>query len=483
MKSINKKIKRAKAVCWLFFLLCFTFSFTACKKFLDEKPNISDVIPTTLNDLQTLLDNAQGAMNSNGSGAYGELLADNFYVLPTTWQTFASSSILTNQSETQNYIWGNLPHDVYWSFPYTGPIYCSNIVLDQLPLVSTGPNEIEKYNNIRGAALFYRSFAFEGLAQLFCKPYAPENVNEPGIVLKLSSNVNQKISRATVQQTYDRIIADLMEAASLLPDITTIPPKLRTRPSKTAAYAALARTYLSMRDYVNAGLYANKALLQYNKLMSYDSLYDMVNNKARFNPPIQRLNDEVIFHSYSPSYVLLAPSTHKIDTLLYQSYNVNDLRKFVFFRPFGSAYFFQGSYNGTQNFASIFDGLATDELYLMRAECSARANNKTEAMDDLNYLLRTRWRKVGGVTTYVDQTASDPIDALNKVLAERRKELVFRGLRWSDVRRFNMEGANITLKRNIAGTVYSLPPNDPRSVMLISFSEIENNSNVLQNPR
>jgi hypothetical protein len=60
--------------------------------------------------------------------------------------------------------------------------------------------------------------------------------------------------------------------------------------------------------------------------------------------------------------------------------------------------------------------------------------------------------------------------------------LLFRNLRWSDLRRFNLEGANITLKRIINGTSYTLPPNDLRWVLLIPDLETSR-SGIPQNPR
>lgn len=447
--------------------------FTGCKKFLNEKPNITDVIPTKLNELQSLLDNARGAMNSRGAGTYAELISDNIYVTTANWQSFASSSNLINQAEVQNYIWSDLPHDNYWNAPYSGPVYYSNIVLDQLPLMRSNPDEYDQYNSLKGAALFYRAFSFHGLAQLYCKPFSADYANEPGIVLRTTSNVSQKTARATVQQTYDKIIADLKEAADLLP-LTAVPV---TRPSKTAAYAALARVYLSMGDYTNAGHYSNLALQLYNTLMDYNSLLPLS------NPPVKSLNQEVIFHNYSQTYILMVTS-HKIDSSLYQSYNDNDLRKTVFFLPNTGAnagtYSFRGSYNGTLFTYSVFDGLATDELYLIRAECFARAGNKDASLNDLNTLIYKRWKNNG---TWVPFSATDANDALNKVLIERRKELVFRGLRWSDIRRLNLESANITLKRIIGNTTYTLLPNDPKTVMLLPFNEINNNPGILQNIR
>lgn len=484
MRSVYKQKGMISKSCLLFMLFAILVISVGCKKFLDKKPNVSDIIPNNLDDLQTLLNNSQAIMNSRGTGGYAELVADNYYVLSNVWQQVAASPALLNQSESQNYIWGNVPHENYWVLPYTGPIYYSNIVLDHLPLIRQNPGDEEKYNTLKGSALFYRAFAFEGLAQLFCKPYSTENANSPGIILRLTSNVSAKTFRATVQETYDRIIADLNEAIPLLPDITTIPLSLRTQPSKTAAYALLARTYLAMRDYPTASSNANKALQQYSTLMNYDSLFNPVTNGAKFSPPISRFGSEVIFHNYSPIFGLLTTAVHRIDSFLYQSYDSSDLRKVVFFRKNTGAntgtYSFQGSYNGTSNISSVFDGLATDELYLIRAECAAHAGNKDAALIDLNALMINRWKTS---VPWVPFTATDASDALNKILVERRKELVYRGLRWSDVRRLNLEGANISIKRNIAGTFHTLTPNDPRSVMLIALAETLNNPNIQQNPR
>jgi hypothetical protein len=99
-------------------------------------------------------------------------------------------------------------------------------------------------------------------------------------------------------------------------------------------------------------------------------------------------------------------------------------------------------------------------------------------MTDLNTLLRKRWKS----GTFADRTASSDADALNLILIERRKELVFRGLRWSDLRRLNLDGANITLTRKISGINYTLSPNDSRWVFLIPAQEI-NQSGIPQNPR
>src|SRR5690606_71495 len=121
---------------------------------------------------------------------------------------------------------------------------------------------------------------------------------------------------------------------------------------------------------------------------------------------------------------------------------------------------FQGSYDG--NYASYisFDGITTDEMYLIRAEAYARTNKIAESLTDLNTLLLKRY----ATGTFPGYESMDQTALISLIKDERRKELVYRGLRWSDLRRYNLENDNITLTRVIGGVAYTLPPNDLRWV-------------------
>lgn len=100
-------------------------------------------------------------------------------------------------------------------------------------------------------------------------------------------------------------------------------------------------------------------------------------------------------------------------------------------------------------------------------------------MDVLNSLLTERY-KAGSFTPLI---ASDAANALQMILQERRKELLFRGIRWPDLRRLNLDPSTAkTLYRIIEGKTYELQPNSPNYVFpieerVIQFSGIE------QNPR
>jgi len=159
-----------------------------------------------------------------------------------------------------------------------------------------------------------------------------------------------------------------------------------------------------------------------------------------------------------------------IDSVLFGSYDANDLRKTIFFKNLGTGlgYSFKGNYDGSI-FGQLFNGIAVDELYLLRAEAQARLGNKDAAMADINTLLQKRY-KTG---FFVPLTATTAADALRKVLTERRKELVGRSRRWFDLRRLNQDpNFAISIYRKVNGTTYQLAPNDNRYTFYIPLNVV-----------
>jgi starch-binding outer membrane protein, SusD/RagB family len=133
--------------------------FSSCKKYLDQKPIKTQVVPSTLQDLQALLDHSQGYMNS-WSPALLEMISDDYYITDATFGSYSSGS---GAAQVQHYSWfGNaIPYSDSWIFTYQRPIYTSNVVLDQLQKIGTNSGEANTYNAIKGSALFYRAFYFE----------------------------------------------------------------------------------------------------------------------------------------------------------------------------------------------------------------------------------------------------------------------------------------------------------------------------------
>lgn len=71
---------------------------------------------------------------------------------------------------------------------------------------------------------------------------------------------------------------------------------------------------------------------------------------------------------------------------------------------------------------------------------------------------------------------------LQIILNERRKELLFRGLRWIDIKRLNKEGADISIKRRIEGKDYILTANENRFALPLPMDIIAE-TGMPQNPK
>jgi len=445
---------------WIIIMILFIIT-SSCKKFLDQKPDQKLAVPSTLYDLQTLLDNYSVLPLDPASD---EVSADNYYLTTTTWQS------LSLETDRRMYTWekDNIfqPVSGDWVTVYR-KIYYYNTVLDYLQKIPVTTSNAAEWNHIKGQALMLRAKSFLQAAVIWSLAYDPATAAaDLGIPLKLKADLNEVSVRSSVEQTYEQVIGDLKASVPLLP-----PKAIHVvRASRSAAYAFLARTYLAMRDYANAGRYADSCLQISNTLLNYNTL----STTATY--PFSQYNTEVLFQS-AQLPPILANTRAKIDSALYASYAANDCRKTIFFKAnTDGTWGFKGSYDGSGG--GLHTGIATDEVYLMRAECFARAGNTAAALTDLNTLLQMRM-KTG---TFIPVTAGSPGQALFIILQERRKELLMRCTRWMDIKRLNKEGAGITLKRIVNNQVYTLPPNDLRYALAIPEYIIDI-TGMPQNPR
>ena len=447
--------------------LCGLFLITSCKKdFLDKKPATNLDVPTSLSDLQLLLDND---ISIHESPSLGEVSADDYYMTYDSWSTQFTRYF------ANTYVWAK---DIFrgtgnildWDKPYTQVLY-TNVVLQQLTGITRNNANSIDYDNIKGAALFMRSWMFFDLAQVYALPYDSLTFNTAlGVPLRLTADINAPTTRPTIKATYDQILSDVIQSRYLLSNNTS--PIYQNRPSKAAVFGFLSRIYLTMRNYSKAGLYADSALQLQNTLIDYNQL----DTTAQL--PFGSTNSETIFQNLmvqaDPTIYILFSQGYSIDTLLYRSYGTNDLRKSIYFTLNGVYINKKRGYSGQTAWSN---GIITDELYLTRSECYARSNNSIQALNDLNTLLVRRW-KTG---TYIPITNLQGKALLDTILKERRKELVMRGLRWNDIRRLNKEGYEINLTRNLNGTIYTLPPNDTRYALpippdVITLSGIQQNN-------
>lgn len=444
----------------------------ACKKqddWLNVKNKKSDVSPQTLQDFQAVLDNVT-VFNSYGS-VLGLVGTDNIYVPDANLD--GETTIDRNA-----FLWAK---DIYegqpaadWSYEYQAIEYV-NVVLEGLSKLSTTDINSVAGRNIKGEALFCRAYAFYQLCQLYCKPYSKTTATvDLGVPIRQTTDVNQKVGRATIQQCYDQMIGDLKSAVTLLPSS----PLYKTRPSQVAANALLAKIYLSMADYTNAYLYADLVLKANNMLLDFNTL--SATSSAPF-PTFAKGNPEIIYYAYSYGCTVSwynGSVTGRIAPDLYNAYSNGDLRKTMFFMAATNGLFRPKA--GYAAKANNFCGIANNEIYLIRAESAVRNGNVQGGLTDLNTLLQKRYTPA----SFVAVTTTNPQSLLATILLERRKELPLTGnLRWEDLRRLNHESAlAITLQRVYHSTNYTLSPGDNRYVLPIPSDEITL-ENLQQNPR
>lgn len=445
-------------------LLVILISLIGCKQeWLDIKADKALVVPSTLSDFQGLLDNTPMFQLYP---SLGEDAADEHYVTDATYQSVPISGLYFRDA----YTWSKTSSHLKvsdWNDTYT-KILIDNVVIDGLNKMKPSPIELQQWNDIKGQALFHRARSFFELAQTYAPTFDASTAEQDlGIVLRLSSDITILSKRSTVKATYDQILKDLQEAKNLLP----IRPKILIRGSASAADALLARVYLSMRDYNNAFIAADNCLKQYSALLDYNDISPAANFMGLYNK-------EVLLHSDFIPKLLFGYSPALINQSFFDSYVNNDLRKTRFYRINGDgSKSFKGAYESTT--VQLFNGLATDEIYLSRAECYARAGQTVEAMKDLNDLMVKRWDKN---VVYPTITANSPDEALIKILEERKKELVFRGIRWMDLRRLNKDPRfAVTLKRTVLGVEYTLEPNSYKYTFPIPDDVIDQ-TGIQQNP-
>lgn len=441
----------------------------SCKKgFLEEKPSSNIVTPVSVQELNMLLEN-QNIMNQ--TAALPQISADEYRIISE--QNFYS---LPSTTSRNGYVWAK---DIYegetnpdWDKLFKQVFYCNSVLksIEEHNLANSNEGR-----NTKGWALFCRAYAYFDLTRNFSSAYRASTAEtDLGMPLRLTPNVDETKQRSSLKQTLELILKDLDEASSLL--ISTVPENNRNRPSKAAAFALKARIGIYIGDYKMAELAADSSLKYHDKLVNYNSISRTSTTPFAYNTP------EIIFHSsqivnYSTITGYNSQPAIEVEPDLLKLYESNDLRKSIFFMLNTlNKYNFKRGYVGAGLYS--FTGLACDEIYLIKAECLARRGETNLALQFLDRLLINRY--IQG--TFIPSAATNPEDALALILLERRKELVWRAIRWSDIKRLNIEGRNINLSRQVGQLVFTLPANDLKFTFPIPENEIAM-SGITQNIR
>lgn len=421
--------------------LSATMTVVSCNDFLEEKSNSMLTTPQTLEDNQALLDRNFIRTQTCVSA---EISADDVYVSDSDFNTMPS------EPEKRLYTWR--PDRVAVSEGNDWANCFARINVFNTVLFNLETYHIPQSENVKGQALVFRAAAYLEAAQVWCLAYDKSTAgSKHGLPLRLDPDMNIPSVRSTLEHTYSQILSDLHTAETLLPAVQIS----AVRPSKATALGYLARVYLYMGDYEKALFYGRQSLTIKPQLLDFKAL------NAGASYPIAALNAEILLPLSMTYSLFLATNQAKVSEALYNSYAPDDLRKTIYFRKNAvGEVLFKGNYSGSSLRSSP---LATDEIYLTVAEAYAQTDQINEALNTLNILLIKRWKE----GTFVPFAATTKAATLQLIRSERRKELVFRTLRWADVKRYNREGANITLKKTVNAETFLLPPNDLRYAVAI----------------
>lgn len=354
-------------------------------------------------------------------------------------------------------------------------LYYTNVIITEVMNSKKG-TEAEKLA-IKGEAQVHRAFIYLMLVNSFGKAYdATTSVTDLGVPIFTTPTVSQDITRATVQEVYNLILSDLNDAVNS--GLKPVNSGLNLAfPSKASAYALLARTYLLMRNYPEAKANAEHALALQNRLTN---LADFENGTY----PTKRFDPEIILSKSSFNTLQYSPMLLGLSDELINSFDTNDLRYVMFTKPIADFDFSltEGRVYAkeTLTFEGRNAGPTVPEMMLIKAECDARAGSAALAMQTINKLRESRFRTGENVIL----TATDNNDALLKVLAERRRELMGLGcFRWFDLKRLNKEPQFAkTISHSFKGQTLTLAPNSDRYQLPYAPILFQYAPNLQQNP-
>jgi len=447
----------------------FSVSVCACRKYVEDTPLQNTRVLVYTDDYRLLVNDAGKTETASGMPAVFSC-DDVDFTAPEV-----ANAVKLNTIYTQMYLWrkpfySTIQDDYDWNNVYAA-MYEVNTVIEGVMDSKNGTLAVRQA--ILGEALVHRAFAYFTLVNLYAKQYDEKTAaTDPGIPLLLKAKLFVDLKRNTVKEIYDQILADTKTAIPFLPPT----PDNMAKPSKSAAYALLAKTYLYMRSFGNAAAYADSALAIKSTLADYNTYVAT----STYTFPTQFNDKEVILRRVPRSTYGAAQLSAGLLSLL----STNDIRYKLFVAPgsklspsfTGLGFYPRDKYNSGDKSAV---GLTVPDTWLIKAECFARGGDKDNAIKMVNDLRKLRF----SAADYADLTATDAADALRIVIEERRREFFGRGTRWFDQRRLNMDAFFAKpVTRTFDGNTYTLQPGSSGYTFPIAPILIAQNPEIEQNP-
>ena len=316
-----------------------------------------------------------------------------------------------------------------------------NTVIFNVPLMRKTGEPDDILTRVDGEAHFLRALYYFLLVNTYGKPYNKASAStDYGVPLKTDPAIEAGFfSRATVQQVYDQMINDLLQAEK---DLEGYNKGSVIRANQAAVQALLSRIYLYTEEYEKAVAYADKVLAKSYQISDLNN-FNFANNFLQLSSPetIFNMGEDAINYLYPVFGPCLF--THDLSTTvdsyrasddLLQSFETDDLRPPVFFdqgdRP-GQLYAKVRGFDLSGNVSEIFM-IRLPEIYLNKAEALAVLGRNDEAIKMLQELRKKRFSD----TPSLPPAGGQPL--VDFIREERRRELCFEGHRWFDLRRYGV---------------------------------------------
>ncbi|CAM3757932.1 RagB/SusD family nutrient uptake outer membrane protein [Flavobacterium chungbukense] len=428
-------------------VLTLGLTFASCNDYLDDAPKGSK-IPTTLADYEAFIRDEYTNQSVNVDQALN-LMNDKFIDIATlAAQRLTKANYMWD--ETADRIQLNQADESTYYRSYMG-IATFNLIISNA-LNTTEATEDQK-RILWAQAKILRAMSYYNLANFYAETYvASTATTKLSVPLITSADINAPSKQVSIQEMYDFILADVKDALPYLPKVS----QTALHPNLGAGYAFYARVYLQMNNYTEALKYADLALVENNKLYDWNAYY--IANKAVIDVANSYTNTpSPMGYTYVENYTFRHGATtylsteYSIPVERAQSFEVGDVRfkSRWKLRTVGADTYYRRTLSGMFNYG----GITTVEVYLIKAECLARAGQISQALTVLNTVRKTRIQPA----SYQDIATTDKTTALNAIFRTKNNELILTLIPFADARRLNAEGIyKVSFTKTANGTTYTL---------------------------
>ena len=472
------------------FISSALFVVTSCgNDWLDLDPSTSVDTETSikiLSDVEFTLNGIYSTMQSSDAYSgrlvyYGDVTGDDMQAVSSTKRVanYYRFNFTKNDGPTS-----------HWSYLYSIIQNC-NLILMNIDKLDIEEEETAYRDDLKGEALAIRGLALFDLTRIFGYPYTKDNGASLGVpIVEGLSTIDSKPARNTVAQCYAKVIEDLSNSVELLSGDFN-----KGKINKWGAMVLLSRAYLYKGDNANALKTAEAAIKGAEKegyaLWTNEEYPTAWGNDASASNPGEVLFEIVNLTTDSPGKESMGYLNSEdgyddmcITCSFYQflKEDPKDIRlKLLSFDKKYYAYVFK--YQPQQN-ENIEDAniplIRLSEAYLIAAEAAVKQGDNDAAVKYLDPIVRR---------ANPEKTVQGETITLERVLNERRKELVAEGHRMYDavrngltIERVDVKDSNLTKTKHDTKYMKDINWNFYMIVLPIPKREMDANPNMIQNP-